>query len=202
MPPGSGLSGGHQTQPRGPAGSKPPEQGLRCCRGASGSPWGSWQPQTPTSSLGYTCIPRNDPHPEKNPGRERGEMPTLGGGTYPKIHHHVGSGVLRGSAVSAGGQWAALGAAPPPRWALSPRALAVRLQRQGPAWRGALPLASLPGTAWALAVGRPRFRARRRRPTCCRRAAGEPGPELRGHPGAQWGRGLFTPGQKKQEREG
>lgn len=49
----------------------------------------------------------NNPDPEQNPGREEGEMTTVGGGTYPKIHHHVGSEVLRSSTGSAGGRWAA-----------------------------------------------------------------------------------------------
>lgn len=69
----------------------------------------------------------NNPNPEQNPSKEGWEMPSPGGGTYPKIHHHVG--VLRGSAGSAGGPWAAPGAAP--WWALSPQALSVQLQPPG-----------------------------------------------------------------------
>lgn len=69
----------------------------------------------------------NNPNPEQNPSKEGRAVPRRGGGTYPKIHHHVGG--LRGSAGPAGGLGAAPGAAP--RWALSPRALSVQLQPPG-----------------------------------------------------------------------
>lgn len=89
---------------------------------------------------------------------------------------------------------AALGA--DARWAPSPRAFAVRLQRQEPAWPGALRSPPSPARRGRSPRAAARFRAGCRRPTCCCWAG------WRGRrmdvgtaPGRQRGRGLFTPGK-------
>lgn len=131
---------------------------------------------------------KNTPEPEQNLGREGGEMPALGGGTYPKIHHHLSSRGLRGS----GGcslMLAALGAAPPRRG----RSPGARCPAPAP---GASTLGALrsPPSRHGAATHRrpPTFRAGCRCLTCCRWAGW-------GSPGCTAGQGLIHPREKTGE---
>lgn len=162
----------------------PPASQPASCRAASAWPEEERSPGQQLSREATTA--RKDPDPEHDPGREGGEMPTLAGGTYPKIHHHVGSRVLRMSAGSAGGWWAAprcrlhwvpllLGGLSPLGRSLSGSSAKECPARSppSPARRGHSPRAAA------------RFRAGCRRPTCCCWA------------GWRAGAGGWTPGQPR-----
>lgn len=136
--------------------------------------------------------PKNTPEPEQNLGREGGEMPALGGGTYPKIHHHLGSRVLRGSA-GCSPTLAALGAAPP-RQGRSPGAHCPA-PAPGAGTLGAL--RSPPSRHGAATRRRPpTFRAGCRCLTCCRWAGWRAALGRTGQPRVHSRAGAYSPQRK------
>lgn len=184
-----------------PSGREPcPPPPCQACRRHRGRPLPAARKVIPGQrSAGERQRQGTAPILSKNPA-ERGGNAHPWGGTYPKIHHHGGSGVLSSSVGSAGGRWAAprrrllLGGLSPPSGARCP-ALAPRAGVAGcPA------LASLPGAAWLLAVGHRTLQSRLPASNMLLLGGLEGRGWTRGQPrGARQGRGLFTPGKKTGE---